>query len=159
MRVARESPSTNPAYGEYGMKQRQHSLITSFLAASAMALVFAPSSFAQAAEYAGEFELPYGSGFGEWSRPYDAGTRDSAGNRVIVDGRIMYGHDLSTLNMGMNTPWGSTNGNGMIGNSQAVGNQLNVITQGNYNTIIIDNTQINNGDQKAILNGELDFND
>ena len=141
------------------MKQRQHSLITGLLAASAITLAFVPTGFAQAAQYSGEFELPYGSGFGEWSSPYDAGTRDSAGNRVIVDGRIMYGHDLSTLNMGMNTPWGSTNGTGMIGNSQAVGNQLNVITQGNYNTIIIDNTQINNGDQTAILNGELDFND
>ena len=78
---------------------------------------------------------------------------------MIVDGRIIHGDDLSTLNMGMNTPWGSTEGTGMIGQSQAIGNQLNVITMGSYNTIIIDNNQVNNGDQTAILNGELDFND
>ena len=61
--------------------------------------------------------------------------------------------------MGLNTPWGSTRGVGMLGQSQAVGNQLNVITNGNYNTIIIDNTQINNGDQTAVLNGELNLNE
>ena len=141
------------------MKQSKNTLRTGVLTAIAAVFVAAPAAFGQAAEYSGQFEIPYGSGFGDWSRPYDAGTRDSAGNRVIVDGRIIRGDDLSTLGMGMSTPWGSTSGPGMIGQSQAVGNQLNVITMGNYNTIIIDNTQINNGDQTAILNGELDFND
>ena len=159
MRVAREHSSTNPAYGELGMKQSKITVHIGTLAALSSLILIAPAAFGQAAEYSGQFEIPYGSGFGEWSRPYDAGTRDSAGNRVIVDGRIMFGDDLSTLGMGMSTPWGSTSGSGMIGQSQAVGNQLNVITMGNYNTIIIDNTQINNGDQTAILNGELDFND
>lgn len=45
----------------------------------------------------------------------------------------------------------------MIGTGTAVGNQLNVITTGNYNTVIIDSTQINNGDQTVVLNGELDL--
>ena len=47
----------------------------------------------------------------------------------------------------------------MIGSGTAVGNQLNVITNGSNNTIIIDSTQINNGDQTVILNGELNLND
>ena len=47
----------------------------------------------------------------------------------------------------------------MIGTGTAVGNQLNVITNGNNNTVIIDSTQINNGDQNVFLNGELDLND
>ena len=123
------------------------------------ALAFSPTAFAQAASYSGEFEIPYGAGLRDWSTPYDAGTRDLSGNRVIVDGRIIRGDNLSDLNMGLNTPWGSTSGTGMLGQSQAVGNQLNVITTGNYNTIIIDNNQINNGDQTAILNGELNLND
>jgi holdfast attachment protein HfaA len=38
-----------------------------------------------------------------------------------------------------------------IGASSAIGNQLNVITQGNYNTVIIDSTQINNGDISAVI--------
>lgn len=113
----------------------------------------------QAAQYSGEFEQPYGMGFGDSQRAYNPVTRDRAGNRIIIDGRLVYGDDLSTLNYGMNTPWGSTSGTGMLGQSLAIGNQLNVITNGSYNTIIIDSTQINNGDQTAILNGELDLHD
>ena len=39
----------------------------------------------------------------------------------------------------------------------AVGNQLNVITQGSWNTVIVNSTQINNGDQTTVLNGKLDL--
>ena len=46
---------------------------------------------------------------------------------------------------------------------QAIGNQLNVITNGNYNTVIVNSTQINNGNQTATsstaLNGKIDLND
>ena len=45
----------------------------------------------------------------------------------------------------------------MLGTGTAIGNQLNVITNGNYNTVIIDSTQINNGDQTVVLKGELDL--
>ena len=141
------------------MKNINSTLRNSAIAFVVTGMAFSPTVWAQAASYSGEFEVPYGSGFGDWSQPYSAATRDSSGNRVIVDGRILHGDDLSNLNMGMNTPWGSTSGIGMLGQSQAVGNQLNVITTGNYNTIIIDNNQINNGDQTAILNGELNLND
>ncbi|MEM6666804.1 MAG: holdfast anchoring protein HfaA [Pseudomonadota bacterium] len=112
---------------------------------------------AQEASYLTEFERPYGFGYGEEQRPFDARTRDSAGNRVIVNGLIEGGTGLAT---GLNTAWGQTeNAAGMIGTGTAVGNQLNVITTGNYNTVIIDSTQINNGDQNVVLNGELDLND
>ena len=39
---------------------------------------------------------------------------------------------------------------GGIGASQAIGNQLNVVTQGNYNTVIVNSTQTNNGDVSAV---------
>jgi holdfast attachment protein HfaA len=45
----------------------------------------------------------------------------------------------------------------MLGSGTAIGNQLNVVTNGNNNTVIIDSTQINNGDQSVVLNGELDL--
>ena len=141
------------------MKQRQVTFTTASLLCAASVMALAPAAGAQAAEYSGQFEVPYGSSYGDWSRPYDPGTRDSSGNRVIVDGRIITGDGLSSLGMGLNTQWGSTDGVGMLGQSQAIGNQLNVITTGNYNTIISDNTQINNGDQTAILNGALDLTD
>lgn len=112
---------------------------------------------AQEAGYLAEFERPYGFAYGEESRPFDAGTRDRQGNRVIVNGLIEGGTGLGTS---LYTGWGQTEGaTGMIGSGTAVGNQLNVITNGSNNTVIVDATQINNGDQSVVLNGELDLND
>lgn len=141
------------------MKKAVRTVLTGCAASLIGTISLAQTGFTQEAVVSGQFELPYGSGFGDYSTPFDAGTRDSAGNRVIIDGRILNSQTQSTLGIGLNTGWGQTTGYGMIGQSQAIGNQLNVITTGNYNTIIIDNTQINNGDQNAILNGELNLND
>ncbi len=113
---------------------------------------------AQEAGYLAEFERPYGFAYGEEAQPFEAGTRDRHDNRVIVNGRILT--DGSTLAGGLTTQWGQTGGaSGMLGTATAVGNQLNVITQGSFNTVIIDSTQINNGDQTVVLNGELNLND
>ena len=91
----------------------------------------------------------------EAQAPYSAAGRDASGNRVIVNGLLEGGTGLGS---GLYTGWGQTEGAaGMIGTGTAVGNQLNVITTGNYNTVIIDSTQINNGDQTVVLNGELDL--
>ena len=110
---------------------------------------------AQEASSVSEFERPYGYGYGQEDRPFSANTRDRLGNRVIINGLIEGGSGLGTS---LYTDWGQTEGGyGMIGSGTAVGNQLNVITNGSNNTIIIDSTQINNGDQTVVLNGELDF--
>jgi len=124
------------------------------LAAGALMTAALPAS-AQEASSVSQFERPYGYGFGEETRPFSANTRDRLGNRVIVNGLIEGGTGLGN---GLFTEWGQTEGAaGMIGTGTAVGNQLNVITNGSNNTIIIDSTQINNGDQKVVLNAELDF--
>lgn len=124
------------------------------LAAGAIVSAALPAN-AQEASSVSEFERPYGFGFGEESRPFSANNRDRLGNRVIINGLIEGG---SGLGGGLFTEWGQTEGAaGMIGTGTAVGNQLNVITNGSNNTIIIDSTQINDGDQTVVLNGELDF--
>ena len=121
-------------------------------------LFAAQAATAQEAGYLAEFERPYGFAYGEETQPFDAQTRDSSGNRVIVNGRII--NDTSTLNGGLHTGWGQTGGaSGMLGTGSAIGNQLNVVTNGSFNTIIIDSTQINNGDQTVYLNGELNLHD
>lgn len=115
------------------------------------------TALAQEAGYLSEFERPYGFGYGEESRPFDARSRDLSGNRVVINGLIEGGTGLGTS---LYTGWGQTEGaSGMLGTGTAVGNQLNVITNGSNNTVIIDATQINNGDQSVVLNGELDLND
>lgn len=130
--------------------------MTSILGLAAFAsLALAPVANAQAASSASEFERPYGFGYGEESTPFTAASRDASNNRVIINGLINGGTGLGT---GLYTSWGQTDGApGMLGSGTAIGNQLNVITNGNYNTVIIDSTQINNGDQSVVLNGELDL--
>lgn len=130
--------------------------ITGLLGLAALtAIAVVPQAEAQAASTVSEFERPYGFGFGQESQPYSAAGRDASGNRVIVNGLLDGGTGLGS---GLYTGWGQTEGAaGMIGTGTAVGNQLNVITTGNYNTVIIDSTQINNGDQTVVLNGELDL--
>lgn len=40
----------------------------------------------------------------------------------------------------------------------AVGNSVTVVTQGTYNTVIVNTQQTNNGNQKVVLNGKLSLN-
>jgi hypothetical protein len=49
---------------------------------------------------------------------------------------------------------GST-GAGTGSSGTAIGNSLNVVVAGRYNTVIINSTQENSGDQTVILNGGL----
>lgn len=94
----------------------------------------------------GDLERGYGMENSSWSDPIETGTRDANGNRVIVDGRIM--GESSTLFGGLTDA-----GFGTSLAPAAMGNQLTVVTQGNWNTVIIDSTQINNGDVTAVAEG------
>lgn len=136
------------------------------LVGGAVALLALPA-YAQtqspAAQVSGEFDRPFGYGYGEEQSGYDANTRDANGNRVILDGRIMTGMDQSSLSTSSASAgaWAqATAGAGFGGGAStgtAVGNQLNVITQGNWNTVIVNSTQINNGNQTTVLNGKIDL--
>ncbi|MGD9815822.1 MAG: holdfast anchoring protein HfaA [Hyphomonadaceae bacterium] len=89
-----------------------------------------------------DVERPFAMGWESFDTPINPATRDENGNRVIVNGRMEI---EGTLSGGLMDSWGS---------AQAIGNQLNVITQGNYNTVIVDSTQINNGDITAEVDGD-----
>ena len=112
-----------------------------------------------AAQVSGEFERPYGYGYGQEQAAFDANTRDASGNRVILDGRIMTGMDQSSLSTSSGSAggWSQATAGAGYASGQAIGNQLNVITQGSWNTVIVNSTQINNGDQTTVLNGKLDL--
>lgn len=92
---------------------------------------------------AGDFSRGYGMGWESFDTPINPSTRDENGNRVIVNGRMEIEGSLSG---GLQDSFATG-----IGASSAIGNQLNVITQGNYNTVIVDSTQINNGDITAVV--------
>jgi holdfast attachment protein HfaA len=92
----------------------------------------------------GSAQVPYGFGYGQEEQEFDPRTRDANNNRLIVNGRM--GLEGSTLSLGLMFNDESTL-SGFDGNQLAVGNQLNVTVQGSWNTVIIDSTQINNGNQ------------
>jgi len=112
-----------------------------------------------AAQVSGEFERPFGFSYGQEQSPYEAGSRDANGNRIILDGRIMTGMDQSTLSTATASAgaWAQSSAGAGFAQGTAVGNQLNVITQGNWNTVIVNSTQINNGNQTTVLNGKIDL--
>ncbi len=96
---------------------------------------------------------PYGTSPGEENRPVDGSTRDANGNRVIVNGQYAQG-GVFQRREGMTGGVGRT-GAGVQGT--AIGNALNVVVSGRYNTVIVTAEQVNNGDQTVVLNGSLDL--
>jgi holdfast attachment protein HfaA len=93
---------------------------------------------------ASDFGGAFGMDGDSFNNPIQAGTRDANGNRVIVNGRMEI---EGTLTGGLMDNYAT----GL--SAQAIGNQLNVVTQGNYNTVIVNSTQTNNGDVSADIDG------
>jgi holdfast attachment protein HfaA len=162
MVALRIKPRKSAKIGAHGFPRRWHghcffapqtNFVTDFSGAllrlfvlTAAGLAFAGSAFADPIARAGDFSRPFGMS-NSFDAPFDPSTRDANGNRVIVDGRIQIEGSLSG---GLMDGFGS----GLGGDSAtAIGNQLNVVTNGSYNTVIVDSTQINNGDISADING------
>ncbi|MGQ0532911.1 MAG: holdfast anchoring protein HfaA [Caulobacteraceae bacterium] len=111
------------------------------------AVAFASAAYADPIPNgAGDFSTGFGMGWESFDTPINPSTRDENGNRVIVNGRMEI---EGTLTGGLQDSFATG-----IGASSAIGNQLNVITQGSYNTVIVDSTQINNGDVTAVVGDE-----
>jgi holdfast attachment protein HfaA len=81
----------------------------------------------------------------------DVSTRDANGNRIVVDGLILTGDDQSVFSRAGATAGAGDvfSGAGANGSASAIGNNLVVVTQGSYNTVIISSQQTNNGNQTA----------
>ena len=146
---------------------------TLFRCASAAALVaaFAGSAAAQTMNTnSASFNGGFGRYPGQENHAIDVSTRDANGNRVIVDGIILDGSSDTYTQQdgeGAGSVFAGAGGRTRWSTATAIGNNLQVITQGNYNTVIVNSTQINNGNVTAkttgnhdgSLNGELDLND
>ena len=136
-------------------------LAAAAVAACAAGPAAAQTMFTNSAEFNGGWRRIQGTE----NHPIDVSTRDANGNRVIVDGIILDGQDTfsRTDNSGAGEVFAGAGGRTRWSTATAIGNNLQVITQGNYNTVIVNSTQINNGDVTAnnddSLNGELDLDD
>ena len=107
---------------------------------------FAGAASANPIGDSGDFSRGFAMDGDSFENPINPQTRDANGNRTIVNGRMeLEGTLTGGLMDGVS--------NGSSSSAQAVGNQLNVVTQGNYNTVIVNSNQINNGDVSADVNG------
>jgi len=113
------------------------------------------------AQSASEFERPFGMTYGQELTPYDASTRSANGARTIVNGLIEGGSGVAfgSANAMASSSASASAFAGGYSQGAAVGNQLNVITQGSYNTVIVNAQQTNTGSQTVVLNGKLNLND
>jgi holdfast attachment protein HfaA len=99
----------------------------------------------------------YNGGYGrvadQENQAASAAVRDANGNLVVVDGIIQAGEGgvLSNAGGAFDTVSGVSTSSG----ASAIGNNLVVVTQGNWNTVIVNSTQTNNGNVSAntSLNG------
>ncbi|MBX3477555.1 MAG: holdfast anchoring protein HfaA [Brevundimonas sp.] len=128
-------------------------------------LAFADAAAAQSAQAAGSagagaFQAGYGASRYTTARQATGSTRDASGNRLIIDGIIQTGaSSYSSASGGVASVYSGAGGNRgtQIGGASAVGNSLNVVVQGDHNTVIVNSTQTNTGDITAgtALNGTL----
>lgn len=115
----------------------------------------------------------YAAGWGRSTTSSNGGielrhARDANNNRLIVDGVMQTGEDQSSYaHSDTGGAYDSHSGAGAPGTYTAIGNSLSVNVQGNWNTVIVDSTQINNGDviagdqrgENGELNGGVNLDD
>jgi holdfast attachment protein HfaA len=95
------------------------------------------------------YNAGYGRVAGSENHPVAVSTRDANGNRVIVDGLILTGEDQSSFSRTSGAIDSYAGVGASSGGSTAVGNSLVVVTQGSYNTVIVNSKQTNTGQVTA----------
>jgi holdfast attachment protein HfaA len=119
-------------------------------------LAAGPAASAQSLDTTGAtFNTGYGRSSGQENRPIvvsNYGVRDANGNMVVIDGVIQnagsssYSASSAGASASASASGSFTGGvGGASAGSTAIGNNLTVVTQGDYNTVIVNSTQINNG--------------
>lgn len=119
------------------------------LLACAVAAFAGAASAQSLSSNSASYNAGYGRTPGQENRAVDVTTRDANGNRVILDGIIQTGADQSAFASSSGGVWDNVSGVGAGAGSTAIGNNLVVITQGNYNTVIVSSQQTNNGNVSA----------
>ena len=145
------------------MPVKRLSLTTAVMAAAALASVPAVAQ-SNGSGGASRFQQGYGGARSAATNATTGSTRDANGNRLIVNGIIQSGaSSYSSQSGGVASAYagaGSSNHGGTaIGGSTAIGNQLNVVVQGNRNTVIVNSNQTNTGAVNAgtALNGNINL--
>jgi holdfast attachment protein HfaA len=122
---------------------------------------------------AADYNHPYGMTQAGENTPVDPSLRDGNGNLTVVNGQFtsssmsqqtglqpMGALGMSSLaasntivsGASTTTTGAGAGGASMLGTASAIGNQLNVVTVGNNNTVVVNSNQVNNGNQTATVN-------
>jgi len=122
--------------------------------AFACALIAAATAGQAAAQSMNSNSGSYNAGYGRFSdqenRAVNPTIRDANGNLVVVDGVIQGGQDQSVFSSaGAGGAIDAIAGVGAGSGSTAIGNNLVVVTEGSWNTVIVNSKQTNNGDVSA----------
>ncbi|MBB4083774.1 holdfast anchoring protein HfaA [Brevundimonas lenta] len=126
--------------------------IASAIALAALVVPAAAVAQSSGSSSMGAYQAGYGASRYTTARPQTGSTRDQNGNRLIVNGIIQAGASAySSASGGVSSSWSGAGGNNgtTVGGSTAIGNSLNVVVQGNHNTVIVNSSQVNNGDITA----------
>lgn len=128
--------------------------------ATAAAAILGFAAAAQAGDYsnASTYNTPFGLTPGQENQAPTPSLRDANGNLTVVNGEFTSanfgtsaGASASGSGVGSAVSGAGTSGaTSTIGTATAIGNQLNVVTLGNDNTVIVNATQNNSGNQTAI---------
>ncbi|MDQ8029043.1 MAG: holdfast anchoring protein HfaA [Brevundimonas sp.] len=132
--------------------------VAASVALAALVIPAAASAQSAGSSNMGGYTAGYGGSRYTTAQPQTGSTRDANGNRLIVNGIIQSGASAYSSTSGGVGYVGSGSRNGQtIGGSTAIGNSLNVVVQGNHNTVIVNSSQVNNGNVSAgtDLNGTL----
>ncbi|WP_409018663.1 holdfast anchoring protein HfaA [Brevundimonas vesicularis] len=134
-------------------------VLTPTLAALGLSLLAGQSALAQNTGSAGlaQFQAGYNASRYTTAQTTTGTTRDANGNRLVVNGLIQNGaSSYSSATAGVGSAAG---GRTTLGGSTAIGNSLNVVVQGNNNTVVVNSNQTNTGNVQAgtTLNGNLDL--
>lgn len=133
---------------------------------AAAALIAGVTSAAQAGDFsnASTYNAPFGMQAGQENQAPNATLRDANGNLTAINGQITSGSigagasasGAASAHSGVGTSGAGT----AFGTATAIGNQLNVVTLGNNNTVVVNATQTNNGNQTAVntVNGQTATN-
>ncbi len=100
----------------------------------------------------GNYNNPIGVTSAQENQTVNSSLRDANGNLTVVNGQIT-SSSFSEVNGVQNFSGGVGNPAGTLnGTATAIGNQLNVVTAGSNNIVIVSSTQTNNGNQTANTN-------
>lgn len=133
-------------------------------AALALAVLFASGLAAPAAAQSlgagsSRFNGGWGGASSSLNQPINVATRDQNNNQVFVNGLMQTPEGSVFSNADGLSRSAAGGGVGASGLATAIGNNLNVVVQGSWNRVVVDSTQINNGDVSASvgLNGQINL--